>query len=49
MFVKANRGWLLLAHIPYKGEHFDEYLGLTGSRDNKRTATIGASVGVARY
>ncbi len=39
MFVKSNHGWLLLAHIPYRGEHFDEYLGLAAtSRENKRKA-----------
>ncbi len=39
MFVKLNRGWLLLAHIPYRGEHFDEYLGLAASsRENQRKA-----------
>src|SRR5271156_6783207 len=39
MFVKSNRGWLLLAHIPYRGEHFDEYFGLRDdSRDNQRKA-----------
>ena len=36
MFVKSNRGWLVLAHITYQGEHFDEYLGLRESRDNRR-------------
>ena len=38
MFVKSNHGWLLLAHIPFRGEHFDEYLGLRQSRDNLREA-----------
>ncbi len=38
MFVKANRGWLLLAHIPLHGEHVSEYLGLRATRDNTRKA-----------
>ena len=38
MFVKSNRGWLLIAHIPFRGEHFDEYVGLHDSRDNRRKA-----------
>lgn len=38
MFVKSNRGWLVLAHIPFQGEHFDEYFGLRDSRDNQRKA-----------
>jgi integrase len=39
VFLKSNRGWLVLAHIPYQGEHFDEYFGLPDSRDNRRKAT----------
>jgi hypothetical protein len=38
MFVKANRGWLALAHIPHGHGHFDEYLGLKDTRDNRRDA-----------
>jgi Arm domain-containing DNA-binding protein len=38
MFVKSNRGWLALAHIPYGHAHFDEYLGLKDTRDNRREA-----------
>jgi integrase len=38
VFVKSNRDWLLLARIPYRGEHFDEYFGLKRSRDNLRQA-----------
>lgn len=38
MFLKSNRRWLLLAHIPFRGEHFDEYFGLQDSRDNRRKA-----------
>ena len=38
MFVKSNRGWLLLARIPFRGVHFDEYFGLRDSRDNRRKA-----------
>ncbi len=36
--MKANRGWLALAHIPHRGEYFDEYLELTDTRDNRREA-----------
>lgn len=42
MFVKSNRGWLVLAYIsisnPIIGGHFDEYLGLKDTRDNRREA-----------
>lgn len=38
MFVKSNRGWLVLAHIPLRGQHVSEYLGLSDTRDNRRKA-----------
>lgn len=38
MFVKANRGWLLLAHIPLGSAYVDEYLHLRNTRDNHRIA-----------
>ena len=38
MFVKWNRRWLLLAHIPLGGEYVDEYLHLRNTRDNRRIA-----------
>lgn len=38
MFVKANRGWLMLAHIPLGGTHVGEYLGYRDTRDNRRKA-----------
>lgn len=38
MFVKTNRGWLLLAHIPLGAEYVDEYLHLRNTRDNHRIA-----------
>lgn len=38
MFVKSNRLWLLLAHIPLGDEHVDEYLHLRDTRDNRRVA-----------
>ena len=33
MFVKSNRGWLVLAHISHGHRQFDEYLGLKETRD----------------
>ena len=38
MFVKSNRGWLLIGHIPLRGGHVSEYLGLRDTRDNRREA-----------
>lgn len=39
MFVKSNRRWLMLAHIPLgRDEHVDEYLHLRDTRDNRRIA-----------
>jgi hypothetical protein len=38
MFVKSNRGWLVLAYIPLRGEHASEYLNLKNTRDNRREA-----------
>jgi integrase len=38
VFVKSNRRWLLLAHIPLGGEYVDEYLHLRDTRDNRRIA-----------
>ena len=38
MFVTKNRGWLLLAEIPFRAEQFDQYLHLKDTRDNRRTA-----------
>lgn len=38
MFVKANRGWLVLAHIPLLGEHIEQFLHLKDTRDNRREA-----------
>ena len=38
MFVTKNRGWLLLAEIPFRGEQFDQYLHLKDTRDNRRAA-----------
>lgn len=36
MFVKANHGWLVLAHIPLRCEHVEEFLHLRDTRDNRR-------------
>jgi integrase len=38
MFVKANRGWLLVAHIPLGGEFVSQPLHLRDTRDNRREA-----------
>jgi site-specific recombinase XerD len=38
VFVKANRGWLLIGHIPLGCGHISEYLGLKDTRDNRREA-----------
>ena len=38
MFITKNRGWLLLAEIPFRGEQFDQYLHLKNTRDNRRAA-----------
>jgi integrase len=35
MFVKSNRGWLSLAHIPFRDEHLSESLHLKDTRDNQ--------------
>lgn len=38
MYVKSNHGWLVLAHIPLLGGHFEEFLHLKDTRDNRRKA-----------
>jgi len=38
MFVKSHRGWLSLAHIPFRDEHLIESLHLKDTRDNQRVA-----------
>jgi len=38
MFLKANRGWLVLAYIPLRGEFVSQPLHLKDTRDNRREA-----------
>ena len=38
MHVKANRDWLVLANIPFRGELLTEPLHLKDTRDNRRAA-----------
>lgn len=38
MFVKTNRGWLAIAHVPLRGEFVTQRLHLKDTRDNRREA-----------